>query len=308
MAVTRLSGGLTPGVGSDPRTFPAIFNAAADVIDANELAVLSQGSAIASQGSAIDAIEAWDLDNLNDVVIGTAVAGQKLVFDGTNWVNLTGYVYVQAVYFTSSGTFSKGDYPWLRAIRVRCQAGGGGGGGSLAQGAGKGGGGGAYAEAFITDIAGLAASVTVTRGAGGAGGAAGNNNGSTGGQSAFGAITADGGSGGFGGAAAAAFPNFGAVSGGVGSNTTANADFSVSGSSSSVGSVLRATTVGNGGVVGSNGASCFLGAGGRATAAAIGGSAGVRGGGGGGGFAGTGDASIAGLAGGDGIVIVELYA
>ena len=32
--VTRLSGGLTPADGADPRTFPAIWNSAADEIDA----------------------------------------------------------------------------------------------------------------------------------------------------------------------------------------------------------------------------------------------------------------------------------
>ena len=34
MAIERLSGGLSPADGSDPRTFPAIFNGAADEIDA----------------------------------------------------------------------------------------------------------------------------------------------------------------------------------------------------------------------------------------------------------------------------------
>jgi hypothetical protein len=33
---------------------------------------------------------------------------------------LRGYVFVEQVRFTSSGTFVKADYPWLRAIRVRC--------------------------------------------------------------------------------------------------------------------------------------------------------------------------------------------
>jgi len=36
MAITRLSGGLTPANGSDPRTFPAIFNGAADDIEQAE--------------------------------------------------------------------------------------------------------------------------------------------------------------------------------------------------------------------------------------------------------------------------------
>ena len=76
MTITRLTGGLTPGDGADPRTFPAIFNAAADVIEA--------------QGSAVDVIEAWNLDDLNDVTYGTALAeGQVLVYSTavSAWVN-----------------------------------------------------------------------------------------------------------------------------------------------------------------------------------------------------------------------------
>jgi len=45
MSVTRLSGGLVPADGSDPRTFPSIWNATADVIDQVEgdVADLQQG-------------------------------------------------------------------------------------------------------------------------------------------------------------------------------------------------------------------------------------------------------------------------
>lgn len=100
--------------------------------------------------------------------------------------------------YTSSGQFAKAD-PLLtgdiglRAIRVRLVGAGGGGGGCATTGAGqvaagRGGGGGAFAESFITDIAGLASSESVTRGAGGAGGAAGNTSGSNGGNSSFGSL------------------------------------------------------------------------------------------------------------------------
>jgi hypothetical protein len=105
----------------------------------------------------------------------------------------------EVVYFTSSGTFTKASYPWLRAIKVKVQGGGGGGGGASATTAGQlsiggAGGGGAYAESFITNIVGLDASITVTRGAGGTGGTAGNNNGTAGGASSFGAlVSANGG-------------------------------------------------------------------------------------------------------------------
>lgn len=105
----------------------------------------------------------------------------------------TGYRLVQTLYLTSSTTFTKATYPWLRAIRVKCQAGGGGAGGAGAAPSGqvvsgKAGAGGVYAESFITDIAGLASSVAVTVGLGGAGGSAGNNSGATGGNSSFGSL------------------------------------------------------------------------------------------------------------------------
>lgn len=57
MAVSRLSGGLTPADGSDPRTFPSIWNDAADVIDANEASVASLGTSVASLGSAVARID-----------------------------------------------------------------------------------------------------------------------------------------------------------------------------------------------------------------------------------------------------------
>jgi hypothetical protein len=77
MTIVRLSGGLTPGDGSDPRTFPEIFNAAADVIEATQGSAVALGSAVASQGSAITALE-----DLNPVQFGTAVPsdGQVLTF------------------------------------------------------------------------------------------------------------------------------------------------------------------------------------------------------------------------------------
>jgi hypothetical protein len=114
--------------------------------------------------------------------------------------NPTGHVFVETVYFTSSGTFTKASYPWLRAIRVKVQGAGAGGGGAGATGAGAvsnggGGSGGGYAEKFITDIAGLASSVTVTVGAGGPGGS-GAVAGTNGGNSEFDTVIGSGGIGG----------------------------------------------------------------------------------------------------------------
>jgi len=70
MAVTRLSGGTTPANGSDPRTFPTIWNATADVIEANETA-----------------IDSLALTSLSGVSITSPVDNQLLAYNGTNWVN-----------------------------------------------------------------------------------------------------------------------------------------------------------------------------------------------------------------------------
>jgi len=77
MAITRLSGGLTPANGSDPRTFPAIFNGAADDIEAAE-------SAITALESTVSGLE---IDDLADVDITTPADGEVLVYDDGDWVN-----------------------------------------------------------------------------------------------------------------------------------------------------------------------------------------------------------------------------
>ena len=213
-----------------------------------------------------------------------------------------GFTYVQTLYFTSSGTFDKASYPWLRAIRVKCVGAGGGSGGcnNAANAGSGGGGGGAYAESFITNIAGLSSSVTITVGAGGVGGAAGNNAGSAGGDSSFGsAVIAKGGAGSDG----AATSGYGA-SGGSGPSSTG--DFKVTGM---------------GGFSGGGNIESFRGVGGAAALgygashrhyASINGTTtpsdgGFLYGGGAAGAAGQ-SSNRAGSAGGAGIVIVELYA
>lgn len=105
-------------------------------------------------------------------------SNQWVQVGGPAYSNETGYRYVQQLEITSSTTFSKATYPWLRAIRVRCLGGGGGGGYvSVTPGTGQsavasGGAGGTYAESFITDIASLLSSETITVGAAGTGGVA----------------------------------------------------------------------------------------------------------------------------------------
>jgi hypothetical protein len=111
------------------------------------------------------------------------------------------YRYVTTLYYTSSGTFVKGNYPWLRAIRVKCQGAGGGGAGAAATAAtttsiGSAGNAGHYAESFITDMAIVPVSVNVTISAGGTGGV-GANGGNNAGGGIFGfLVSANGGAGG----------------------------------------------------------------------------------------------------------------
>jgi len=132
--VTRLSGGLTPADGSDPRTFPAIWNVTADEIE-------SQGTAISGAESDIDVLEgknipafgtatpsdgqvltfdsgaseyvpedvAASLADLTDTDISSPVSGEVLEYDGTSWVNATaagGGKVLQVVSTTKTDTFS----------------------------------------------------------------------------------------------------------------------------------------------------------------------------------------------------------
>jgi hypothetical protein len=241
-----------------------------------------------------------------ETTLTAGTAGHFVQSAGTAGIQYTdGYLFRETVYFTSSGTFSKGDYPWLRAIRVKCQAGGAAGGGANAASTsqvsvGGGGGGGAYAESFITNIAGLDSSVTVTRGAGGAGVSAGTGGG--GGTSSFGSLVSA--SGGNGGLASAVFTDGGlgpvnpVESGGTG-------DLVVSGSSGQSGLGIGTT---GGRVRGGVGGGSFLGGGAHVTSRQAGHPGAPYGGGGSGARALPNEGDEAGGDGADGIVIIELYA
>jgi hypothetical protein len=217
------------------------------------------------------------------------------------------YLFGGTVYFTSSGTFDKGDYPGLRAVRVKVQGGGGGGGGATA-GSGEsqwsgGGTGGTYGEALIP-ASDLSASVAVTVGGGGAGGV-GNSAGSSGDASSFGShVSAPGGLNGASGSAPGTsfITNSSRVPPG-GATGTADGILSVPGGTTS-GHFRASATQG----LSSAGGSSVLGVGGRALGADDDGEPGEGYGGGGSGAAargGSGDQT--GGAGSDGIVIVELY-
>lgn len=154
-----------------------------------------------------------------------------------------GFLYAGTRYYTSDGTFAKADplgtgNIGLRAIRVRVVGGGGSGGGTAETSAsqqanGAGGGGGGYAEKFITDIAGLDASETVSVGDGGAGAAAGGA-GVAGGTSSFSSLSCTGGGGGGIGLASAGVQR---VSGGAAGVATGG-DLNIDGEPGFIGFVL----------------------------------------------------------------------
>lgn len=236
----------------------------------------------------------------------TFVAGEILTASDTNtFLANNGFQLREIIYFTSNGTFSKATYPWLKAIRVRCQAGGGAGGGAVATSGGQfsvggGGGGGSYAESFITDIASLPSSVTVTRGAGGTG--VSGDGGNAGGASSFGSLVVTQGGDRALASIATTSPIFGpsaiARSGGTG-------DVIFGGSAGTNG---LAFATGTGRVRGGNGGDSHLGGGAGALSQQAGVNGTLHGSGGGGARSLDGEGAAAGGSGANGIVILELFA
>lgn len=238
-------------------------------------------------------------------------------YNGSAWVTTSNagvpsYSFVQTLQFTSTATFTKATYPWLNAIRVRCIGGGGGGGGTTATSAseystGQGGGGAAHSESFITDIAGLASSITITIGSGGTGvsGAAGNSGGTT----SFGSLViAAGGGGGQTVRQSNKWDGFGFL---AGTQSGSVGDLVIPGT---VGSEVRIdpnSTLGTRALSGSGGSS-FIGPGASYlrdnASSANGANANFNGGGGGGAVAGQSQSAKTGGTGGAGRVIIELFA
>ncbi|MFH8577104.1 glycine-rich domain-containing protein [Streptomyces zaomyceticus] len=209
------------------------------------------------------------------------------------------------VIFNTAGSFpfNKADYPWLARVRVRVQAGGGGSAGASAAASQSiwraGGAGGGYAEALV-DVATLAASETVTVGAGGAAGVANNGAGGNGGDSSFGALaTALGGPGG---PAQMATGTSATTANGTPGPAAGTGDWAIGGGGGE-GAIRLSGSAGIGGA-GGDSQMCHGGAS-RATAG-VGNVPRGYGGGAGGSISANG-AAQAGRAGERGIVIVELY-
>jgi hypothetical protein len=182
-------------------------------------------SSLGRDGLITPSVTAIDSFTLNNTRVFIQSNEPDTPFEGDLWINpqnssplLTGYRYVQTLYYNSSGTFEKELYPWLKAVKATVVGGGGGGGGAATTGSGQsttggGGGGGGAAIANLILATSLDESVTVTVGAGGAGGAAGANNGSSGGASSFGTFASAGGGGGGDGQTAGTAPRAGGPGG-----------------------------------------------------------------------------------------------
>lgn len=239
------------------------------------------------------------------MVLSVPPAGQYIIGSvGTDKARI-GYRLYSIEYLTASATFRKADWPGLRAVRVRVVGGGGGGGGTAATGAGQvaesgGGGGGGYAEKWL-EVGDLAASETVTVGAGGTGGAAGANAGSAGTATTFG--THAGGNGGSGGAGGTATAGTAVAAGGGGGGTSGTPDLALTGSTGGSGVVIGAVPV-----RGNRGGASYLSTEVGNSASSSAGNAGRNYGGGATGVrSGAAESARAGPDGGPGLVIIEVY-
>jgi hypothetical protein len=221
-----------------------------------------------------------------------------------NALEVSGYRYLATQVFTATGSFTKGSYSGIRAVRVHVQGGGGQCGGTAASGVsqsveGGGGGGGGYSESFILAAA-LAASETVTVGSGGSAGAAGAP-GAIGGTSSFGAFLSA--SGGNGGVAGSASGGNAVVDGGQGGSGASGNIINLTGGTGAAGLVIGGVAMrGNAGGTSRYGTGTATGA--TDTNGQVGNN---YGGGGGGTRSGSSQAARVGAAGAPGLVIVEVF-
>lgn len=79
MSITRLSGGLTPADGADPRTFPTIFNDAADLVEQNESDITSLDGRVTTNEGDITALDGRVTTNEGDI---SSIDGRVTVNEG----------------------------------------------------------------------------------------------------------------------------------------------------------------------------------------------------------------------------------
>lgn len=222
-----------------------------------------------------------------------------------------GFFFKERVLYTSSGSFTKASYTGIRGVICKVWGAGGGSGGRAATSASQvtsagGGGGGGYAEKWIP-VASLASSETVTVGAGGTAGASGGGNGGAGGTSSFGAHASATGGAGAGGSAAVSNTAY-TVPGtpGAGGAGTASGGFTAMGGDGGYGTAINGIHIPGHGGDAAMGAGCRVGAG--ANGAGGSGNAGMYpGGGAAGANSGPSNGAVAGAAGADGLIVVDVY-
>lgn len=251
------------------------------------------------------------------VDIDLSVGGNANV---TGDVNVTGKVVPGVGFFfkerviyanaAASGNFTKASYTGIRGVITKVWGSGGGSGGRAATSSSQvaaagGGGGGGYAEKWIA-AASLASSETVTVGAGGSAGASGANAGGAGATSSFGSHASATGGGGGAGGTAQTNTAFVALAGGAGGTGTASGGFVSTGSDGGYGLCISGLHLGGAGGSAA-GMAGFKEAVGAAGGGGSGGAGYSPGGGASGANATVSNGAVAGAAGADGMIIVDVY-
>ena len=85
MTVTRLTGGLTPGDGADPRTFPAIWNATADDIEQAEADIDVLQSGVVSHGTSTGGTVALNFSSGN-ALVSHPITGSSVAVTGVSYL------------------------------------------------------------------------------------------------------------------------------------------------------------------------------------------------------------------------------
>lgn len=169
MTIYRLSGGVGPIDGDDPRTFTGIWNDMANQVE----------SSFQNLTDISERIDNLGIEDLEGVDITAPSAGEVLQYDGVNWVNavpVTEATFNATVDYSSSGPYAINfttQFPGRSSnlIRVVLVGGGGGGGGGQGDTTTVAGDGGAGGQTTFTLTGSPVTPVTILApgGAGGAG-------------------------------------------------------------------------------------------------------------------------------------------
>lgn len=125
MAIYRLTGGITPPTGTDPRTFPGIWNNMAPQFEVAQAEV----------SEVTDGLDNLVLNNAADVDIILPEAGEILEYNGSKWGNKKPQAFNSIITFPFTFTWVNPNAILASPIvRVTMAGGGGGGGGGQGDG------------------------------------------------------------------------------------------------------------------------------------------------------------------------------